>query len=344
LIQYYYDNSIKSDYSEYFIEFSLVNTEKYPLILEAFQMNGNRFHFFSPEFSCQTLDYLSTIEKVNLYTNCFIRSSGNYEDDAIGYSLQIDNENLELVLDIGLPYSNLELSKKLLSELIRHLNSEGIHLGFSDYNNIEEYIDQLINLNSTVKPSFTWQLNLSNYSYSHSNGYASNSNYSDKDNKTYRMRGINIGFPKHYFKHKNIEEHNKINNYSSRLIAALSKYFSDTCRIQFTSKNLKLLTSCKSTVNDNFKLSSMIDLRETVAKVKETDLRELFETGYNNYTLNWVRLNEEHDFQCKLSIVKEDDNDTELLIYSRYKIDMEEENQKKIEDVLNIELDYYGAE
>jgi len=340
LIESLYLNSIKTKYSEYFLEFSLSNIEKY----HSLRLNQNSFHFYSSEFSCKTEDYISTLENINLYSNCYIRSKRYSEDSELGFSLQIDNENLELILDIELPYADLNESKKLLSELIRFLNAEGIYLGLSDYDKIEEYVNQLINLNSSVKPSFTWQLNISNYSFSHSNGYAINSKYNPNDNKSYRMTGIRIGFPKHYFKHKNIDERNKINNYSARLILALSKYYKRSSRIQFTSKNLELLKSCKSSNKDGFRLSSKIDLTEYVIEIKESLLHELFEAGYNEYTLSEIKLNKEQEFNCKISLIKEESEDIKLFVYSNYAIDKEEVRRKQIEKVLNIELEYFGAE
>lgn len=340
LIESLYLSSIKTKYSEYFLEFSLNNIEKY----HSLNLSQNSFHFYSSEFSCQTEDYISTIENFNLYSHCYIRSKRYSEDNELGYSLQIDNQNLELILDIELPHADLNESKKLLSELIRFLNSEGIYLGLSEYDNIDEYISQLINLNSSVTPSFTWQLNISNYSFSHSNGYAINSKYNPNDNKYYRMTGIRIGFPKHYFKYKNIDERNKINIYSARLLLALSKYFKRPSRIQFTSKNLELLKSCKSSKKDGFKLSSKIDLTENVIKIKENLLYALFETGYNEYTLSEIQLNAEQEFNCKISLLKEETEDIKLFVYSNYRIDKEEIRKKQIEKVLNIELEYVGAE
>lgn len=340
LIESLYLNSIKTKHSEYFLEFSLRNIEKY----HSLKLNQNSFHFYSSKFSCNTEDYISTIKNNILYSHCYIRSKRYSEDNEFGYSIQIDNENLELILDIELPYADLSESKKLLSELIRFLNSEGIYFGLSDYDSIEEYVNQLINLNSSVKPSFTWQLNISNYSFSSTNGFAINSKYDSNDNKTYRITGIRIGFPKHYFKNKNIEERNKINNYSARLISALSKYNNRTSRIQFTSKNLELLNSCKSSKKDGFKLSSKIDLTENFIELKESLLHKLFEAGYNEYTLSEIKLNEEHEFNCKISLLKEEAEDIKLLVYLDYLIDKEEIRRKQIEKVLNIELEYFGAE
>jgi len=65
-----------------------------------------------------------------------------------------------------------------------------------------------------------------------------------------------------------------------------------------------LLKSCKSSTKDSFKLSSKIDLTENAIGIDKSLLHELFETGYNEYTLSEIKLNEEHEFKCKISLLK----------------------------------------
>lgn len=344
LIQSISKSAVRNEFSEHFIDFSLNIFEKFPDILKAFQLKGNKFHLTSPEYSCAILDYIPIVENDNLYNHIYINSSGHYEENKLGFFIQIDNENLDLKFDIGLPFADLKLSKQLLCNLIRHLLSEGIYLGMNNYDDIEKYIDQLINLNSDAKPSFTWQLNISDFSLKHNNSYMKNTNYGSNEKSSYRMGGIRVGFPAHYFKHKNLKERDKLNFYSSRLLVALSKYFDDSCKINFASSNLDLLKSLSLSNKNNFKLSAKIDLKSLDKSVSPSEIRSLFETGNNEYSLSSIKLNIEHEFFCTVSIKQEDDDPIQLRIYSDYKIDKEEEYKRQIEEELNLKLAYIGAE
>lgn len=344
LIQSSYANSIKTKYSEFFIEFSLLNTEKYVPIVEKFNLIENTFHLSNSDFNCNSLNYISIIGNSGLYNRLHITSEGYYGDNRFGYSLQIDNEKLDLIFNIGLPYRDLHHSKKLLSDLIRHLHSEGIYLGLSDYDNTEKYVEQLINQNSSNKPSYTWQLNISDFYYRHGNGYAPNSNFENKEDKTYRLTGIRVGFPEYYFKHKNISEDKKINNYTVSLLKALTKYFEEKTRMQFTSANYSLINRLQDESENRFKLSSTINLMEMSESITEQQLNNLFEIGYNQYTLSNIKLHEDHNFNCKLSIVKEKEDEIEFLLYTDYTINKEENYRTKIENSLKLALEYVGAE
>jgi len=344
LVQSSYNNSIKKEYTEFFMEFSLLNTNKYVSLVEKFNLKTNTFHLSSSEYTCNILNYLSIIQNSDLYNQIYIFSKGYYADNKLGYSLQIDNENLDLIFNIGLPYADLNQSKESLIQLIKNLNSEGIYLGFSDYDNIEEYVGQLINQNSSIKPSFTWQLNISDFYFKHGNGYAINSNFENKEDRSYRLTGIRIGFPKYYFKHKNIGEDKRINNYSVKLLQALNEFFVEETRIQFTSTNYSLIDKVDDTKENEFKLTSRINLQETSKRITEQQINQLFECGYNEYTLSNIKLNEDHNFTCKLSILKEKEEDIEFVVYADYAIEEEESYRSEIEKSLNLELKYCGAE
>lgn len=340
-------DAIKNEYSEYYLDFSVNNTNLFLNAMKTFQLNENLYHFSSDGFCCDTLDYETLFGNTKLYDRVIICTRGNYSENELGYLLSIDVENLNLIFDIGLPYADLKQSKIELSKLLRFLNSEGIYLGLSDYDQIEDQVDQLIDLNSRTKVSNTWQLNIGNYSLKHSNAYAINSKFEKKDDETYRLQGIRIGFPDHYFKHKNISEEKKIGKYCSKLLKTLTKYFDkENTRIQFTSKE-KMLIDHYNQVKvkaAEFTLSTIVDLSNLTHKVNADQISQLFETGINEYSLTSIRINSKHKFTCKLSLQKEDDNDFVFLIYSDYKMDEENNQREDIERELNLELEYIGAE
>jgi len=225
------------------------------------------------------------------------------------------------------------------------LNSEGIHLGFGDYDNIDSYLNTLVDLNSSTKPSFTWQLNIDNFSFKHGNMYGHNSKFGDSKDNSYRMASLKIEFPDYYFVHKNLKERDKIDKYSTRLIKALSKYFhGDKTSINFASSNIEIIDKIQNIESNNFRLSSKLDLSKLKKRVTINDINHLFIIGNNEYTLSYVQLSKDNKFEMKYSIEKEDDNELKLLIYVRYDYEDEEIRKVLVEEELGFELEYLGVD
>lgn len=341
LIEKSYSSSIKNQYSEYCIEFNLKEIHKFHQIKEKWSIKNNNFYLANRDFVYNVDDLVHIIKKKNIFQWCFI-SSPSYGDEAnLGFQLRIDTDENDLVFLIGLPYKDLEKSKTDLYNLFIQLTKYGIYLGVNDYDDSRKNLDQFIDLNSSTKPSETWQLNLSHHSFSHGNGYAINSKYQDENLSTYRLTEVKVGFSKYHFKH------NDINEYSVKVLKALSLCFDDLkINPQFRSSNSNLINEIEQLKKGKFNLYSEIILEENSPIINATDIDDLFEIMDNRLMVGPFKLDESHNFFVKLHIEKEGEADSEFKIFitCTHDDELEKHFKSEVEKKLNIELEYIGAE
>lgn len=342
LIDENYHNAVKTKWSEYYVDFNLKNIQTFKKIKENWAIENDTFHLSDKGLLLNPRDIIHLIETNPLFESCWLSSQGLGRGEALGYRLTIEIKKQALEFEISLPYKDLEKSKSVLFDLLLHLKKEGIHLGFHDYEleiaHVKPLFDQLVDLNSSTKPSFTWQLNINGYSFFHGNGYAVNSQFNEASQETYRMRGIKIGFPDFYFKHR------PLNTYSVSLLQALSSYFKDDkIRLSFTSTNPDIIDEVGMIQKGRFHLSSKIDLSKSPLKPNKDLIESLFEIEDNELFARYIRLDKTHDFYVHLGLEGKKIDDLNLKIYIEYDLDQEEDYQEKVEKKLGLELEYIGA-
>lgn len=337
LIHKTYNECPKTEYSEYYAEFNLNNIEKFKTISENWQIVNNTYGLSNLKFAFLPEEVNHLISDQKLYDSCRIFSEGFYEEDTFGYELTVDRKKSDLKICIGIPQKNLEESKKKVKELILHLYREGIYFGLTDYN-VEDCVNQFIELNSsTGANSFVnWQLNASDYQFSHGKRYSPNSRYNDKNSKTYRLATFLIGLPNWYFKQNDRIE------YTLKLLKSLDSYFSDKVNIQFSSSNLNLIDMVCQLKKSQFDLGATIDLSKSEKPISLNELTFAFEDKENEICAYSLKLSKIDFYSFNLNTIKNKEEKFKFRIYIDYKAD--DNYKERIENKLGLELEYESSE